>query len=1280
MKKILLFALLIMFNISFSQQKTFQVEWKGNKTLSTETSSIEVPYFNMEHFNFSYEHGLKYISQWKSNVYINSNSVQISNVNYAPISESELKGLQRDKIPSTISFNVKNTKARDINYAYIEFSPIIKENGVYKKVLNLSIAYETQQNNPNLNRNTRQVSNSLLSQGTWHKFYVDTTGVFRLSRSFLNNIGVNTNADPRTIKIYGNGGRMLPLINFENDQFDPVENAIKFVGEEDGVFNSNDYILFYAEGPTGFSEESNTNNNIYTDKTYYYVNVSSGFGKRIQAYQEPLADPDVTIDTFHEVKFREKDEFNFAKLGRRWFGDRFDFENTKVFEFEFPKIVTTEPINLKVHAAAAGAVVTTMEVKLNNQFITNFSFDAIDSPNLGDDNFFEGPVSGVSQNIEIELTYNNGGNPASLGFLDYISIEAVSNLTHDGNQFVFTNNDVAQQSGVGQYVLTNASDVSEVWEVTDKYNISSIVNSNSDNVLNFKSQLGESKTFVALDPSDYYEPSRDSNTTVANQNIKGTILKDAQGQFQNLDYLIIARSDMLAQAERLAQINRDKNNLVVKVLTLQSIYSEFNNGNADIVAIRNLVKYIYDNADSDENRLKYLCLFGDGSYDYKDRLSNNTNVIPSWHSLNSFSLSGSIVADDFYGMLDENEGTMANSDKLDVAIGRILADTPQRAKELVDKIEGYYALESYGSWRNNFMIIADDIDESWEAILQNTSNDFGNEVAIEKPFVNVIKIFSDAFQQQSTAGGQRYPDVNKAIFDELEVGALVVNYFGHGGEDGLARERIWDKINAQEVNNVCKLPCFVTVTCEYTKFDDPNRPTAGEFTFWNKSGGAINLITTTRQIFVSVGVAFNIVLQEYLFAYGSNDYPTIAEALRLTKTDPNISGIGQRRLVFFIGDPAMKLAFPEPNIVLTKVNDIPVSEGTSPLEALGYAKIEGHVTDEMGNILTNYNGTLTATIYDKEIDRTTLGNNGVTEGGELILLEFKTLGEKIFRGQATIENGNFSFDFIVPRDIGIPVGRGRVSFYAQSTTPLQNQSGANTSIQIGGINEDAPEDNIGPLVSLFMNDESFISGGITNTQPTLLAKLSDDNGINTASGIGHDIIAILDGDETNPFKLNDYYLADVDDYQKGTVTYPLRDLEPGLHTLTLKAWDVYNNSTISEIQFVVFDEKEKLVVKNVLNYPNPFIDYTEFWFNHNSSNSLDVSVQIFTVSGKLVRTLNGQTADSSKITSSLSKDIVWDGRDDFGDKIGKGVYVYKLTVHSKQLNKTVEKFQKLVIL
>ena len=780
--------------------------------------------------------------------------------------------------------------------------------------------------------------------------------------------------------------------------------------------------------------------------------------------------------------------------------------------------------------------------------------------------------------------------------------------------------------------------------------------------------------------SDYFEPSKDNNTSVSNQNIKGTVFNNAQGQFEDIDYIIITPNSLASQAERLAQIDRDQYQLRVKVLTLNEIYNEFSSGNQDIGAIRNCLKYVYDNASAPENRIKYLCLFGDASFDYKDRIRDNTNLVPSWFSVESFNLTSSFISDDFFGMMDDNEGGMQTSDQLDIAVGRMLIDTPEQAKEMVDKIELYHQKGSFGSWRNNVIVISDDVDEAWEKILENTTDDIGNTITQEKPFINVVKIHSDAYQQESSSSGSRYPQVNKAIKDGIEVGALVVNYFGHGGEDGIAKERIFDKYDSQEIRNLCKFNCFLTVTCEYTKFDDPTRPTAGEYMFWNTKGGSSSLITTTRQIFVTTGVSFNIVLEKYLFGFGTYDYPTMAEALRLTKNDNSISGISQKRLVFFIGDPAMKLSFPKPEVRLTKVNDVPINQTIDVLEALGHVKLSGELVDEAGNLISDYNGVLTATVFDKDIDRQTLANDGVRENGQLIKLDFKTLGETIFKGQATVKNGLFDINFVVPRDIGIPVGNGKVSFYATRDAPLEDQAGASFVIQVGGINENAAEDNTGPTISLYMNDENFVSGGITNEEPTLLAKLQDENGINTASGIGHDIVAIIDGDENNAFILNDYYKANVDDYQSGTVTYPFRDLAPGLHTLTLKAWDVYNNSSIVEIQFVVYDKDEELVIDHVLNYPNPFIDYTEFWFNHNSSDVLDVSIQIFTVSGKLVRTLNGQTSGGGKTTSSLSKDITWDGRDDFGDKIGKGVYIYKLKVRSNLLNKQVEKIQKLVIL
>jgi len=510
------------------------------------------------------------------------------------------------------------------------------------------------------------------------------------------------------------------------------------------------------------------------------------------------------------------------------------------------------------------------------------------------------------------------------------------------------------------------------------YNATAITNADANATISFKAPMGTLKTFVTVSSQDFFNPILASNSSVANQNLKGTIFLNEQGNFQDIDYLILTPQTHIAQAERLANINRVNNNLNVKVVTAESIYNEFSGGSPDISGIRNFVKYVYDNASTQDNRVKYLCLFGDSSFDYKERIAPNTYNFPTWNAYSSFNLTSSFISDDFYGMMDENEGTLVATDKLDIAVGRIVADTPQKAKEMVDKVEVYYSREALGSWRNNFLVVSDDIDEAWEEVLQSTTDQIGDLVASEKPFINVLKIHSDSFQQEASAGGDRYPEVTDAIRNEIEKGVLVVNYFGHGGEDGLAFERIFQKPDAQALRNDCRLNCFVTVTCEFARFDNPLRDTAGEFIYWNKNAGSIALITTTRQIFVTVGKDFNILLEEYLFSFSDNDtfaddeYPTMAEALRLAKNDPSFSN-GQKNLVFFIGDPAMKLAFPKPDIRLTKINDVPITQQTDVLEALSYAKLSGEVTDTNGNTLNNYNGTLTTIIYDKNVQRETLG-------------------------------------------------------------------------------------------------------------------------------------------------------------------------------------------------------------------------------------------------------------------------------------------------------------------
>ena len=635
-------------------------------------------------------------------------------------------------------------------------------------------------------------------------------------------------------------------------------------------------------------------------------------------------------------------------------------------------------------------------------------------------------------------------------------------------------------------------------------------------------------------------------------------------------------------------------------------------------------------------------------------------------AFDSFNLANSYVTDDFFVMLDANEGNMSVSHSIDVASSRIPVSTLDEATTVVNKILSYYNKNALGDWRNTITLLADDIDESGEEVLQQGVEKIADEIKANNPIFNVNKIYMDAYVQQNAAGGERYPEVNKAITNAIEKGTLVFDYFGHGGEDGFASERILDVPQIQSFNNENTLPLFITVTCSFSRFDNPNRITAGEILFKSKTGGAANMISTTREVFIFVGQQFNENLIRILMGFNNEDL-SIAEGLMTTK---NQFSSPQKFFIYSFGDPAKKLAIPKPNIRITKMNDIDITQSLDTIRALSKIKFEGVVTDNTNTILNNFNGTLSTTIFDKSLDKTTLDNDGFG-----IKMTFDSQDSKLFRGKSTVENGRFILDFIVPKDIRIAFGKGKLSFYADDG--VNDKAGFNNDIIIGGINQNAPEDTVGPEIKLFMNDESFIDGGNTNASPNLIAVLSDASGINTSiTAVDHDIVAILDGDTSNPIILNDFYQSELNDFTTGKVTYKLRDLEVGPHMLQLKAWDTYNNSSQTTLNFVVVSDAI-LNLENVLNYPNPFVNYTEFWFNHNKPNEpLEVQVQVFTVSGKLIKTIN----QNVQTTGNLSRSIVWNGLDDFGNKIGKGVYVYKLKVSSTLNNLVSEKYEKLVIL
>lgn len=1274
---ILLYLFLVPFFLFSQKNGTLTIDWHSKKEMNFGESKTNIPYFTGD--NFRYDDTKKSISLlFKPNYsdFSNNNSVQITNIIYEQVQVSDLGDLSLTNIPKQPNETLKIAASRDQKQGFISLSPIISEGNSFKRIKSFSYSINNTSSKSNNSVSTLKpaiISNSVLTSGDWYRFYVEKSGVYKISRSFLQNLGFDASkSDPKRIKIYGNGGRMLPLSNDIYYPEDLTENAIQVVGESDGTFNNEDYILFYAEGTNNWNTESETNINIYDTKSYYYITTQGGDGKRISNTNQPTGNSTLELNAFDDHQFHETDKINIAHLGRQWFGESFDIDQEQEFEFNFPNLETTTPIKIEMVGASAAFTNTSFTVSANGQNVGSIIFGQLVSSS--DTKFHTGKLPANSsftgsENVKIKLIYNNNGVPGSKGYLDYINLIAKRKLTGTGKQFQFQYDLAGSVSGIVNYNISNASGISQIWDITDLYNVTKTENNNQSN-FSFKSSLGEIRKYIAIDPGDYYTPLKEGQSKIANQNLKGTLLKNTQNNFQDIDYLIVAPKFLLTQAEKLANFHRNNSNLNVKVVSLENIYQEFSSGKQDISAIRNCVKYIYKNASSPDKRIKYLNLFGDASYDYKDRISNNSNIVPIYHSLSSNSSGeSSFASDDFYGLMDNDEGNVIYFfGGIDIAVGRMLVSDNAQAEEMVNKVLEYHNTKSYGNWRNNFVLISDDSDKASDVSLQARQNALADIIAAEKPFFNIDKIILDSYTQEASAGGSRYPKAKTDFFDAFEKGALVFNYLGHGGEDGLSSERIWEKSDSQNLNNQYKYPLFITITCEFSRFDDPTRPTAGEYTYWNPKGGAIAMLTTIRSIGQYNAENFNDNLMRNLLSFGTNQYTTISEALRISKNDTPSSS---SNVVFYIGDPALMLAIPKPRINLTKVNDVPVSGTIEDFKSLAKIKISGEITDENNNILSNYNGELSTSVFDKFITSTTLNNDGNSPA-----MQFKTLGETIFRGNASVSNGLFEFSFIVPRDIRIPVNNGRISFYSKKNEVLENQSGYNDIIKIGGINQNAPQDNISPKVQLYMNDETFVSGGITNDAPFLLAFLEDENGINTASGIGHDIVAILDGDVSNPYILNDYYQTKLDDYTKGNLRFPLRNLSAGMHTISFTAWDVYNNPVTSEIQFIVVGD-ESLTLTHVLNYPNPFSSYTQFWFSHNRPyEPLEVQIQVMTITGKVVWTKN-QTITTEGF---LSREITWDGKDDFGDKIGKGVYVYKLTVKSNLTNKKAEKYEKLVIL
>lgn len=1115
-------------------------------------------------------------------------------------------------------------------------------------------------------------ASSVLASGTWHKIAVQEKGIYKVDYNFLSSkLGLSGSISSANIRLYGNGGTMLSEANSAPRAEDLVENAIQVEDGGDGVFGQGDYFLFYANGPMAWDKDSLGKGfvhrkNLYEDKSYYFVNVDLGPGKRL-ASAASASGANTTVSSYNDYHVVEDDKVSVGKFGKEWWGDEFSQVSSQALSrnYNFDLGQGGDSVHLRVMVGARNAGGTeTFTVSMNGQFLetlyTSFPGNADNYPVRSRVLDTKRPAAG---NVSIQIDLQTF-TMESKGYLNYIEINNRRSLTLSGGQTAFRDWKSTGPGKIAEYKVGNANGNVAVWDVTDPLTPLRINGSLNGTEYVFARNAASLHEFIAFDGSSFRSPEYIGR--VDNQNLHGL------GQ---TDYLIVSDKTFLSAANRLADFHRQKG-LRVEVVMPQQIYNEFSSGGQDLSAIRDFAKMFYDRAGSNEAEMpKYLLLFGDASIDYKNRLTANTNFVPTFESSESEITLNGYCTDDFFGFLDNNEDIEDYSvyNTLDLGMGRFPVKNETEADDIVNKILHYTSPASLGPWRLAATYVADNEDGAGDH-LDDGENWAFRTVDSASDLYNSTKVYLDNMPFVSTPGGDRAPEANKIINNQVYKGNFIINYNGHGNIYTLADERVLTADDFNNWKNYDALPIIVTATCDFSQFDRPDFVSAGEKLILKNDGGTIAMLTTTQAVY---SFGSKVINKAFLKAQFNKDadgkWRTFGKAFMVGKNETYESVTDPSTLLNFrkftlLGDPALVPAFPQHRVSTDSVLDLNGGVASDTLKALGKYTIKASVRDGSGTLLNQFNGNAYVTIYDKPRVVDILSKNNS------IHHVYNIQDNIIYKGRATVTNGAFSVSFIVPKDINYDMGSGKISYYVENGEV--DGAGTDSAIHVGGFTDNAIADNKPPIVRPYIGDSLFRDGGLTGTNTLLYAILEDESGINASgNGVGHDITAVLDDDVQNPFILNDYYETEPNSFRRGVVQFPVTGLADGMHSLRVKAWDVYNNSGEGTVRFEVANGQVTKVA-NLMNYPNPFSTLTHFVFEHNHPEELlKVQINIYSTAGMLVRSLSQQFTPGG----SRSNEITWDGTDNNGARLPSGVYPYRFIL-STQKGSQVTAYQKLVLI
>ena len=1091
-----------------------------------------------------------------------------------------------------------------------------------------------------LSTNTRFGSSkkqSVLANGTWAKVNVEQCGIYRIAYSDLRSWGFD---NLEHVSVWGYGGGELPIAPEAKCPDDLVPIPIYIERGADGIFNDGDYILFYADGPN--VPEYKADVDMWTIKQHSYSNTASYFITTSQPQRLMATAPAATTAANRSTSsytalavFAPRDT-NLLKSGRQWFGDLFDFNTHHTYNTGLNAPESGSNMRVWLQAAGVSNYITNFSVDMNGAEIGQLAMAALPTTDYADVASINSKVFTVaapSNEAVIGLTFHKAAQ-TDVGWLNCLVINSRQQLRYADKQLIFWDNQTAGAGNITRFDIQNAPNSLMVWDISHANHTQRVNMQGSSFTLNTDTL----RRFVAFTASNATPIT--SASSVPNQNLHG------MGQ---PNMVIVASPQFMEQAEQVAALHRSHDGLSVTVLSTEQVYNEFASGNTDAAAIRNLMRMLHLRATSNSERPRYLLLFGDGSYNNIARYATNTNLIPTFQSENSISPVNSYQSDDFFGLLDDGEANEHElNGMLDIGVGRIPAHSTEQANIAVAKLTTYMSSENIDNWQRILCFVGDDEDNNMHMTDANTLADH---IMQNYPAYHVQKILLDAYQQEVTSLGQSYPMATQAINSRMNSGALLLNYTGHANERWLSSEKVLMINDILTWQNFKGLPLFITATCEFSRFDDYHMTTAGEHALFSPSGGAIALLSTTRVVYSNPNFELNYnFIKRVLETNASGEYYSLGDLVRQSKN----ATTGNNKLNFsLLGDPALKLRHPSHKVVLRQVNGTDITTTTDTLRALSQVHLNGHVCTNDSVTLTDFNGTVHITLYDKAQTNYTLAN----DGGDP--MPFVSQENMLFSGSASVRNGEFDITFTMPKDINFSHGPGKISMLAGNNQVAA--MGACTNVVVGGINPTPWADTRGPEITLLLNGKDFSRGGICHPSPTLEVLLTDESGINTSGiGIGHDFVATLTSSNgTNTFNLNNYYQSELDNPLKGKAIYRFTNLSEGTKNLRVKVWDIYNNSSTAQISFTVVNG-DGLIAQNLVSCPNPLHNYTDFYFEHNQSQTeFEIDLQIYSITGTLVRRIQ---LPRSNMGDFRFGPIRWDGCGNHGQKVASGVYIARMTI------------------